>query len=653
MIETNNCGPGTQVDFAVAISPLPVTSAITGPSPVCFNSIGIIYSVTNVVGNTYNWTVPAGITITAGQGTNQITVDFGLTGGNISVIETNNCGPGLAVSLAVVVTNLPVTSVITGTTPVCPNAIGVIYSVTSTVGSTYAWTVPAGASITVGAGTNQITVNFGAAGNGIVSVIETGTCGLGNAVTYNVVITAPAAPVVVTPVTYCNNDVAIALTATGASLLWYTTAAGGVGNAVAPVPSTLLVGSTDYYVTQSAGGCESPRADITVVVNAVPLVTVTSPTICNGSVATLTASGATSYTWSAGATSSGVTTATASPVATITYTVTGTTTGCSATAVSTVTVNNLPILTVNSPTICAGQTATLTTTGNSTSFSWNTLANTSSITVSPVSTTSYGVTGTLNGCTSSAVSTVTVNPIPILTVNSPTICSGTSALLFATGGTTYVWNNGSTNDSILVSPLTTTTYTVTGTTTNCAGTNTGTVTVNVSPVANFTAPLTTTILYPVVNFTNLSTDATHWTWNFGDLGSATNTSTVTNPTHEYTTIASYCVLLTVSNLNCVDTTTHCISIEGVFTFYIPNAFTPNDDGVNDEFFGVGENITAYEMIVFDRWGNQLFYADDVTKHWNGTYMGSLVEQDVYVYVVNLKDQHHEGHKYIGSVTVVR
>ena len=94
-------------------------------------------------------------------------------------------------------------------------------------------------------------------------------------------------------------------------------------------------------------------------------------------------------------------------------------------------------------------------------------------------------------------------------------------------------------------------------------------------------------------------------------------------------------------------------IDGVYSLYVPNAFTPNGDGTNDEFFAKGENITDYKLNIFDRWGNQLFYGDDLSKHWNGTYMGRQVEEDVYVYVITFTDNHNEEHKYVGSVTLVR
>jgi hypothetical protein len=164
------------------------------------------------------------------------------------------------------------------------------------------------------------------------------------------------------------------------------------------------------------------------------------------------------------------------------------------------------------------------------------------------------------------------------------------------------------------------------------------------PVANFSAPLTTNIFNPSVSFTDLSSNALIWNWNFGDYyNTSTNTSSNENPTHLYSKEGTYCVLLTVTNGVCVDTATHCIIIEGDFVFYVPNAFTPNGDGQNDTFYGKGENITAFEMSIFDRWGNPLFYGDNINKHWDGMYMGNVVQEDVYVYIINLKDNHGVGH----------
>ena len=118
-------------------------------------------------------------------------------------------------------------------------------------------------------------------------------------------------------------------------------------------------------VTGTSLGCSSTAVGTITVAGALS-VTVNSPTICNGVTANLTAAGATTYAWTAGATPTGVTTADATPAATTSYTVTGTTAGCTGTGVATVTVNPLPVTTVNSPTICNGVTANLTAGGATT-----------------------------------------------------------------------------------------------------------------------------------------------------------------------------------------------------------------------------------------------------------------------------------------------
>ncbi|MES1249085.1 MAG: PKD domain-containing protein, partial [Chitinophaga rupis] len=88
----------------------------------------------------------------------------------------------------------------------------------------------------------------------------------------------PAAPVVTTPVQLCQNQTPVPLTAAGSGLLWYTSAAGGTGSPTAPTPSTATIGSTTWYVSQTAGACQGPRAAIVVTVNALAVApVVTSP----------------------------------------------------------------------------------------------------------------------------------------------------------------------------------------------------------------------------------------------------------------------------------------------------------------------------------------------------------------------------------------
>jgi hypothetical protein len=233
-----------------------------------------------------------------------------------------------------------------------------------------------------------------------------------------------------------------------------------------------------------------------------PLISVaaSSLTICAGNTVTLTASGADTYTWSTAENTNSIT---VMPLVTTSYTVLGTDACGTGSAVVTVTVINSPTLTISpSQTICAGQTTTLNVSG-ATSYTWSTSANTNSIVVSPTVTATYTVTGATACGTSTAQVTVYIAPPPIISVNNATICAGQSATLTATGGNTYVWSNGATTSSVIVSPTATVNYTVTGTTAaGCTNTAIATVSVNPSPSFIFTpSNITTATICAATNYT--------------------------------------------------------------------------------------------------------------------------------------------------------
>ncbi len=178
------------------------------------------------------------------------------------------------------------------------------------------------------------------------------------------------------------------------------------------------------------------------------------------------------------------------------------------------------------------------------------------------------------------------------------------------------------------------------------------------PIAAYNArPNPADIVEPLVHFNNLSSDYTKWWWSFGDgpLIDSVNVS----PYHEYSDVTAntYNTNLIVENqYGCRDTAYLKVEITPEFSFYIPNAFTPNNgDGVNDYFSGIGIGIEKYEMWIFDRWGEMIFYTDDIKKGWNGKVQGKTQEckQDVYVWKVKLKDVLGKKHDYIGHVTLLR
>lgn len=308
----------------------------------------------------------------------------------------------------------------------------------------------------------------------------------------SIVTVNPATPLVVNSATICSSG-STTLTATGSVNYSWTPATGlssTSGSSVVANP-----GSTTVYTISGTGGpCAVAPTTATVTILQAPVLTAASQTICSGGSATLSASGATNYTWSPATNLSSVNngTVTANPPSTTVYTLNGNNGSCSAAPI-TVTVNVVtsPTVTVNSATICPGATATLTASG-ATSYTWGPATNLSStngsvVTANPGSTMVYTVSGTIANCGGSAASsTVTVLSVPLISVNSESICPGGTATLTATGAANYTWTpaatlSSSTGNTVTASPAVTTVYTITATSGVCAIVP---VTATVSVVAN-------------------------------------------------------------------------------------------------------------------------------------------------------------------------
>jgi gliding motility-associated-like protein len=178
------------------------------------------------------------------------------------------------------------------------------------------------------------------------------------------------------------------------------------------------------------------------------------------------------------------------------------------------------------------------------------------------------------------------------------------------------------------------------------------------PVAEFSfSPNPATVLDPTITFNNQSSsDVNYWRWNFGDT---TNLFSYTsNPLHGYPQDISgtYLVTLIVHNVNgCYDTVAHPIIINPEFSFYVPNSFSPNDDGINDFFVPTGEGITKFDLWIFDRWGNMIFHTKELSDHWDGKANGgkNTAQIDVFVWKVALTDVFNKSFDYIGTVSIIR
>lgn len=213
------------------------------------------------------------------------------------------------------------------------------------------------------------------------------------------------------------------------------------------------------------------------------------------------------------------------------------------------------------------------------------------------------------------------------------------------------------------------TYSVTTTITDingCKSTNTSpfVITAFPRPGPDFSwDPSEVSYIENFVNFysTSASGSIVSQYWDFGDMvnNPNTNSSTVKNPSHEYSEIGSYPVTIVQTNAwGCTDTLIKVLNVIEDFTMYIPNTFTPNEDGVNDIFQpkGMGWKPDQYEFLIYDRWGNLIFKTNDYTKGWDGTVKGSggICPSDVYVYKIKAVSNAHSSRKeFAGHVTLMK
>jgi gliding motility-associated-like protein len=304
--------------------------------------------------------------------------------------------------------------------------------------------------------------------------------------------------------TICMGDSTTLNVSGAATYVWSPSAS--LSNPAIANPVAFPSGTTTYTVIGTAGtGC-SDTAYVTVSVNALPVVNAgTSLSICNGSNANLSVSGANTYVWSPAGSlnNANIPSPIATPSITTLYTVIGTDlNGCSSQDTITVVVHPIPAANAGPNTsICAGSSTTLNATGGGT-YSWTPSTGLSSTTIAnpvatPATTTTYTVTVMGAGfCSATSQVTITVNSLPVATAGADvSICNGATTTLSATGGGTYFWTpsgglSSSTSANPTATPSSTTQYIVT--VSNAAGcTDTDTMTVNVSNALTIASPAIT------------------------------------------------------------------------------------------------------------------------------------------------------------------
>ena len=371
----------------------------------------------------------------------------------------------------------------------------------------------------------------------------------------------------------CDDGVSTCtLTASGAITYTWAPAAtlsSVTGATVVANPTSTMV----YSVTGSDGSC-TETVTVSVNVNPLPTIIVSDATICLWQeTATLTATGAMTYSWNTGTTMNPIY---VNPNSTTIYTVGGTDmNGCINYTTTTVNVNPLPIITASANIVCINTPCTIIASGATLyEFHFRNIVppynnidiystTSSSYSYTPLSAFSYTIGGTdSNGCMNDISGTINANPLPTVTITpypSLTVCGGDSIDLIASGAVTYNWH---TNNSSLTSvtpympdwPTQTTTYYLTGTDANgCIGTDSTTVMINSTPAISFSIiPDVTPHVWDIIPNISGSTSSYIYEWSWGDGDTTGGYTPYTN--HTYTAAANYNVCLLVA-----DTNSGCIS----------------------------------------------------------------------------------------------
>lgn len=338
------------------------------------------------------------------------------------------------------------------------------------------------------------------------------------------------------------------LSVTGGSTYVWGNSATGSSITINPTAATI------YSVTGSNGMCAITTTFNAQILPNPNVIIAGSSGICTGQNATLTASGANTYSWNTGATSSVIVTM---PVVATVYTVTGTDAfGCVNTATQNVTVaSSLSITIAGSPTVCVGSAPSLTAQGGVT-YLWNTGAGTS--TLEPVlnANTDFTVVGSSGTCSNSAVISVTVVQLPLVAINGNTlVCAGIGTTLTASGASTYTWNTNATTSSIVAVPTTTTTYSVMGrSSVGCMATASISVRTNTLPIINIVKSATAVCFSTTASFT--ASGAASYTWANGGPVSNVIVITPTNSATIYTVSGT-------SAQGCVSNTTTTIGVNAL------------------------------------------------------------------------------------------
>ena len=616
----------------ISVNSLPVLN-VTGTNSICQGeSTSLLVNSASVI-TSYIWTPSTSLDTAAG---NIVSADPSTSQTyNIVGIDLNQCVGTTSHSISVL--QAPNISVTATEDTIC---IGNSSNLIANGASSYIWTPSSSLNI------NTIAVvSATPTATTIYSVLGTdiNNCSSTSLVTINVN-PLPILNVIPLISTICVGDSLVMMANGAQDFIW--SPALSLNTTIGPNIIATPITNSFYTITGTdINGCSDIISTI-INVNPKPIITLSpsSADICEGASVSISSFGADSYVWSPafGLNSTTNSSVIANPNATTNYTVLGTDfNNCTNTTNFQLNVGINPIvaITPENPIICEGENISITANGAS-QYIWKPTTTLSAgvgvmVSASPNVSTTYTLVGTdAIGCIDSISTTISVNPLPSATINQnseTTICRGDSAVIIVDLSGNPTWNlsyalngafqkqiNANTNPILILVDIAGE-YTIPFVTdaNGCSDEGNGNLILNVlnRPLANFDFfPQPANMLSPQITFTNNSIFANTWYWDYGDGFSNTVDY---SPLHTYFENGTYQVSLVVMNDICSDTIQHTLTIDPVYTLYVPDVFTPNNDGLNDIFYPKGKSISDFEMYIYNRWGEEIFFSTEINEGWSG------------------------------------
>ncbi|MCX7768436.1 MAG: choice-of-anchor L domain-containing protein [Flavobacteriales bacterium] len=691
-LQNSVCGSGA---YTLQIGDTePLTVSVPPNISLCAGGTGttITATATGGYGNiTYNWDNGAGNTPT-------ISVNPAVTT-TYTVTVSDQCGQSASAQTTVSVGSPPTADFNLPATACVGQSVDITYTGTGQPTATYQWDF-GGGTVLSGSGQGPYQVSWPVSGQYAVSLTVTEAGCPPTTTVHNIVILSSPTAFFTASTPVCvgqNSTITYTGNAGAAAQFMWNFAGGSVqsGSAAGPYQvSWNTAGNYTISLQVIENGCASQPFSQTVTVNASPSATFTITTpICAGQATTITYTGngspATAFNWNfgggqiLGGASAGPYQVAYNQPGQVSISLAVSENGCTSQPY----VQNLTVLPLPQVNIVAPPPQCLT--GNSFDFtvqgSWGPTAvfqwsfpggspatssaqNPQNITWNQAGVHPISLFVNDNGCQAQAQASVEVwaEPVPSFTLSPPSGCAPLTVQFTSTSTgappllATWNFGNGESGAGLSPSVVYTDhgTYSVTLMVTDGNGCSASVqlsdvVAVYPSPEAGFSAhPPVVDLEDAHVVITDNSLYATQWFYTFGDGWQ----STEQNPSHLYQSEGLFTITQIVRTpFGCTDTATAHVLVNPVTEVFIPTAFTPDGNNHNEVWRPVLSYIRDYKVWIFDRWGQVVYYSEDVYEGWNGRYMnrGSMMKQDTYVYLIQFRNYANKLKTVRGAVTLIR